>query len=98
LALNERWAFAQRQADLTAVLETIAERSPTGAAKVLAALDPRLRTHRATAAWATPVTGTPANRVKLVADYPYKMFSRIGAGAIAALHIRHAARRPWEGV
>ena len=29
--------------------------------------------------------------------YPYKIFYRITGEAVEILHIRHAARRPWEG-
>ena len=42
-------------------------------------------------------TDHPAVRMKFVADYPYKIFYRIGAGLVEVVHIRHAARRPWEG-
>ena len=36
-------------------------------------------------------------RVALVFRYPYKIFYREGGDEIEILHIRHTARRPWEG-
>jgi plasmid stabilization system protein ParE len=29
--------------------------------------------------------------------YPYIVYYRIGVDEIAIIHIRHAARRPWQG-
>jgi plasmid stabilization system protein ParE len=37
-------------------------------------------------------------RVKVIVEYPYKIFYRIGTDAAEVLHIRHSARRPWRGV
>jgi toxin ParE1/3/4 len=29
--------------------------------------------------------------------YPYIVYYRVGANEVSIVHIRHAARRPWEG-
>ena len=37
-------------------------------------------------------------RVALVQRYPYKIFYRLRDGdTVEILHIRHTARRPWDG-
>jgi toxin ParE1/3/4 len=33
--------------------------------------------------------------MRIVADYPYKIFYRLGDDAVDIVHIRHASRRPW---
>jgi plasmid stabilization system protein ParE len=43
------------------------------------------------------LTERPHVRMALVLRYPYKIFYRISGDAIEILHIRHTARRPWEG-
>ena len=39
----------------------------------------------------------PEVRMALVLRYPYKIFYRVRGDAIEILHIRHTARRQWEG-
>jgi plasmid stabilization system protein ParE len=43
------------------------------------------------------LTKRPGVRVALVLRYPYKIFYRVSGDTIEILHIRHTARRPWEG-
>jgi hypothetical protein len=40
----------------------------------------------------------PSVRVVPLVRYPFKLFYTISGGVITILHIRHAARRPWDGV
>jgi hypothetical protein len=34
--------------------------------------------------------------VKVIVDYPYKVFYSIRPEAIEILHVRHASRAPWD--
>src|SRR5436309_751319 len=43
------------------------------------------------------LTKRPEVRIALVLRYPYKLFYRVRGDAIEILHIRHTARRRWEG-
>ncbi len=42
------------------------------------------------------VVGRADVRAVLVLRYPYKIFYRLRGDVVEILHIRHAARRPWE--
>jgi plasmid stabilization system protein ParE len=46
---------------------------------------------------ASEATDDPDVRVKVVVDYPYKIFYSVHANSVEILHVRHSARRPWEG-
>jgi len=35
-------------------------------------------------------------RVKVIVQYPYKVFYSVHAEQVEILHVRHSARRPWE--
>ena len=39
----------------------------------------------------------PGVRVVPLSRYPFKIFYTVIGGTVTVLHIRHAARRPWEG-
>ena len=39
----------------------------------------------------------PGVRVVPLVRYPFKIFYTVRGGTISILHVRHAARRPWEG-
>lgn len=39
----------------------------------------------------------PMVRVVPLVRYPFKIFYTVDRDTITILHIRHAARRPWEG-
>jgi plasmid stabilization system protein ParE len=43
------------------------------------------------------IVGELGLRSKLVVGYPYRIHFRIRDGALEILHIRHTARRPWQG-
>jgi toxin ParE1/3/4 len=88
--------FTRRaEADLVAVLTYLAARSPEGARKVAAAL-----AHAIDIAAEHPSSGARTRRadvlVKIVPDYPYKVFYRVDESSITVLHIRHSARRSWN--
>ncbi len=86
-----RRAFHDREQ----IFEYVAQRSPAGAANVMArirAVVDRLPHH--------PQSGHPTDvegvRVVFVGRYAYRIFYRIRRDAIEILHIRHTSRRPSE--
>ena len=87
--------FTRRaEADLVSIHSYLIERSPQGAANVGASIQRGIRfiaDH--------PLGGTKINPplfVKILTDYPYKIFYRIHEHHIEIVHIRHAARRQWR--
>jgi toxin ParE1/3/4 len=49
-----------------------------------------------------PYMGRPSDRlanlrVKPIVRYPYLVFYSLSGDEVRIVHIRHAARRPWEG-
>ena len=42
--------------------------------------------------------GSSDLRSKLIIGYPYRIHYRVRDGALEILHIRHTARRPWQGM
>jgi plasmid stabilization system protein ParE len=84
------------RADLHEIRDYIYRRSPSGARNVLRSI------HAGIAFIAEqPRGGTKTDegivRVKVITDYPYKIFYRIEADTIEIVHIRHSARRAWSG-
>jgi toxin ParE1/3/4 len=47
---------------------------------------------------APQVQERPGMRVTPLLRYPFKVFYRVVGDAVRILHIRHAARRPWDFV
>jgi plasmid stabilization system protein ParE len=45
---------------------------------------------------APAVAQRPGTRVASLIRYPYRVFYRVTDTAIEIVHIRHAARRPWD--
>jgi plasmid stabilization system protein ParE len=87
--------FTRRaEADLEAIQGYLADRSPEGARKVGAALRRTLEV-AANHPSGGAVTGRPQVLVRIVPNYPYKIFYRVRDDSIDILHIRHSARRPW---
>jgi toxin ParE1/3/4 len=87
--------FTRRaEADLVAIEGYLERRSPEGARRVATSL---LRTIEVIASH--PQSGASTRRphlfVKIVLNYPYKIFDRVSEGSVDILHIRHSARRPW---
>jgi toxin ParE1/3/4 len=68
--------------------------------RVTAALEGRIRDVIATIAdapeRATAVEERPGMRVVPLVRYPFKIFYRVVDDRVRVLHIRHAARRPWD--
>jgi plasmid stabilization system protein ParE len=84
------------QRDLSQILTYLEERSPAGAEHVVASLQASLD-FIAEYPLGGKRTRNPTLFVKIVSDYPYKIFYRLRGGAIEVAHVRHAARRPRFG-
>jgi toxin ParE1/3/4 len=83
------------RADLDEILGYLDRKSPKGAANVA-------RTMRKTFdligqfPHAGRLAGEQQTRVLPVGHYPYLIYWDVEAGDARVLHIRHAARRPWD--
>jgi len=87
--------FTRRaETDLAAIQDYLERRSPEGARRVAASL---LQAIEVVANH--PKSGASTRRpqlfVKIVPNYPYKIFYRVSEHSIDIVHIRHSARRPW---
>jgi plasmid stabilization system protein ParE len=87
--------FTRRaEVDLVAIQDHLERRSPAGARRVAASF---LQTIEVVASH--PQSGASTRRpqvfVKIVPNFPYKIFYRVSEDSIDILHIRHSARRPW---
>jgi addiction module RelE/StbE family toxin len=82
-------------ADREAIFQYLNERSPRGAANVIAAIRATAK-QLAEQPYSGPSTEYPGIRVKLVGRYPYKLFYRIRDNTVELVHIRHTSRRSWE--
>jgi toxin ParE1/3/4 len=84
------------RSDLQAIIKYIFERSPAGARNVKRAMD---RTLELIGQY--PESGhrvdEQGTRVLPVGRYPYLIYWGVEAGEAWIVHIRHAARRPWQG-
>jgi plasmid stabilization system protein ParE len=84
------------RADLFEIRDCISKRSPSGARNVLRSIYSGIAFIAENPRGAA-TTDEPTVRMKVVVEYPYKIFYTIGADAVDILHIRHSARRPWQG-
>lgn len=82
--------------DLGKILEYIDERSPRGAKSVQLAIKKTIELIGQFPRAGRP-TGVLETRVLPVRRYPYLIYRSIKAGETCLVHVRHAARRPWEG-
>ena len=82
---------AQARTDIDEIRRYLQQRSPSGARNVL-------RSIRAAAdnPYASEATDDTDVRVKVVTEYPHKIFYGIHPDFIEILHVRHSARRPWQ--
>lgn len=80
--------------DLDKILSYISERSPGGAGRVASSLENSFL-FIADNPHGGLKTNNPALRVKILPDYPHKIFYRPRGDVIDIVHIRHAARRPF---
>jgi toxin ParE1/3/4 len=87
---------SQARADIDEIRRYLRKRSPIGAQNVLQSIRAAIR-FIAEIPRAAEETDAPGVRVKVVVDYPYKIFYSPPGDFIEILHIRHSARRPWEG-
>jgi plasmid stabilization system protein ParE len=83
--------------DLRDILEYVANENPAAADRVrLAFLDAiqliGTRPHLGIRSWKAPEL-----RSRLVTRYPYRIHYRIEDDDVWIVHIRHSARRPWNG-
>ncbi len=85
-------AFADREQ----IFDYLRKRSPSGARGVMASI-------RAAVAqlgeqpYSGYSTDDPDVWVKFIGRYPYKIFYRVRDDTVEIIHIRHTARRPWQG-
>ncbi len=83
--------------DLEDILSYLSDRSPGGAHNVsrsiAAAIDGLAENPEIGVK-----TSRPGVRVRLAVGYPYKVFYRVREDAVEILHVRHAARRVWQGI
>ena len=85
-------ALAKREA----IFEYLSDRSPQAALDVV-----RLIAHRIAELAEHPRKGHPTDREGIyslwIAPRPYRVFYRIDGEDVVIVHIRHAARSPWQG-
>jgi plasmid stabilization system protein ParE len=82
--------------DLSEILEYLDRRSPQGANNVKLAIKKTIE-FIGWYPYGGRVAGVRHTRVVPVGRYPYLVYWTIEAGEVWVVHIRHAARRPWEG-
>jgi toxin ParE1/3/4 len=87
--------FTRRaERDVAEILDYLAVRSPKGASNVAASLQEAIRVVTVHPRGGRR-TRLPSLFVKIVPNYPYKIFYRVSDEAVDIVHIRHASRRPW---
>ena len=87
--------FTRRaESDLAAIVDYLAKVSPEGGGRVAASLRETIQVI-SDHPFGGLKTVRPMLFVKIVPQYPYKVFYRVRDDIIEIVHIRHAARRPW---
>jgi toxin ParE1/3/4 len=81
--------------DLEAIAEYLLQRSPSGAANVLAAIKSSIEVLEAFPEIGRVVDDAGHRRLA-VARFPYVIFYRIEGTEVVILHIRHTSRRPID--
>ena len=83
--------------DLATIYQYLFERTPSGCANVMAAIEVAIE-HIRYAPQAAERTGFPGIRAKTVQRYNFKIFYRVleDDGTIEIVHVRHTSRRPWS--
>jgi plasmid stabilization system protein ParE len=84
--------------DLASIHQYLAERSPAGAANVMAAILAAVEFVKRNPL-ATETTTMRGVHGKIVRKYGFKVFYRVLAedGMIEIVHVRHPSRKPWSG-
>ena len=85
------------QADIDEIRRFLRKRSPTGTRNVLRSIRAAVR-FISDNPYASEKTDDPDVRVKVVVEYPYKIFYSVHPNFVEVLHIRHSARKQWEGL
>jgi plasmid stabilization system protein ParE len=81
-------------AGIESIHRYLCRRSPQGAENVLAAIHSAIE-FIGKNPYAAEATDSMDVRVKLIVDYPYKIFHSAVSDKIEILHVRHSARRRW---
>jgi len=81
------------RADIDEIRRYLQTKSPSGAHNVLRSIYAAIKFIGENPR-ATEETDELDVHVKVIVEYPYKMFYRIAATAVEILHIRHTSRRP----
>ena len=88
----------QATRDLASIHEYLAERTPKGAANVMAAIYASVEFIKQypRGAERTNIVGIYG---KLVSKYRFKVYYRVAENddVVEIVHIRHTSRRPWQG-
>jgi toxin ParE1/3/4 len=87
----------QAQTDIEKIYAYLNQRSPSGAYNVSVAIYAATR-FIAERPKASPLTGKPNVRVKVLRRYHYKIFYHVIEDTVEIVHVRHMSRRPWKGV
>lgn len=87
---------AQALADIDEIRRYLQKRSPSGARNVLRSIHAAVK-FIAESPRGAGETDDPDVHVKVVVEYPYKIFYSIHVDEVEIMHVRHSARRPWEG-
>ena len=80
--------------DLAFILSYLTERSPNGAQNVATSLQESIR-FIVDNPRGGKRTLKPFLFVKIVPEYPYKIFYRFRGELVELVRVRHASRRPW---
>jgi plasmid stabilization system protein ParE len=87
---------ARALSDLEEIYRYLEPRSPIGARNVLRTIHAAID-DIAQYPYSAERTSDPDIRVKVLGRYRYKLFySVIDTDTIEIIHVRHAARRPWQ--
>jgi toxin ParE1/3/4 len=84
------------RADLSEILKYLDRRSPQGARNVKLAIKKTIE-FIGWYPYGGRIAGVRETRVLPVGRYPYLIYWGVEASEVWIIHIRHAARRPWEG-
>jgi addiction module RelE/StbE family toxin len=85
--------------DLNSIYEYLAERTPRGAASVMAAVLAAIEFIKRHPEAAPAVSNTSGIRGIIVRRYRFRIFYRVllTEGFVEIVHVRHTSRRPWLG-
>jgi plasmid stabilization system protein ParE len=87
---------ARAATDVATLHRYLSERSPTGAATVMAAIFAAIEFIRRYPHGAEK-TNIPGVHGKVVKKYRFKVFYRVGDDVVEIVHVRHTSRQAWQG-